>query len=189
MGGIDGMTRARRILLAGTLAAACTSAACGGAPGAPPPARSAPSAVATAAERETGKLVMSGPRKRTPPPERASAETVIATYLQAARQHRIEAMLDCFTPRERAEEASKPGSITRALSRPTLAILSHRATGASGDSWRDYDGPTHEAASILMAVETEEAGRRETLEVGFQALEVDGAWFLTAVMPGSELAL
>jgi hypothetical protein len=183
---LGGMTRSRKRLLGGALAAACSSAACSAAPVQTHPASAVPSTSATATEPGTGKLVMTGPRTPTPSPDRASMEAVIATYMLAARQHRLEAMLDCFEPAARAKEANKTNSVSRALSRPTLTILSHRVTGAGGDSWVDYDGRVHSSGGIAMAVETEEAGRRETLDVGFGAVEIDGAWCLTVVQLGPD---
>ena len=42
------------------------------------------------------------------------------------------------------------------------------------------------SAAFLLAVETEEGGRRETLEVGFEVVQVDAEWFLVLVQSGSE---
>jgi hypothetical protein len=143
-------TRGLRIaMFGGAIATARGVAAC---------AATAPVVVQTPAVVDEPALSLGGirhggaaPPAAPGPPDRASAESVIKSYFEAAKHHRLQAMLDCFEARSRAIEAGRVNSITRALARPEITIASHQTTGASGSS-AYVDEKLVRSASIVVTV-------------------------------------
>lgn len=174
----------RRGMFGGAIATACAVAACSATA---PVVIQAPAVVAEPA-LSLGGIRHGGTTQPAAPgtPDRASAGSVIKAYFEAAKHHRLQAMLDCFEARSRAIEAGQVNSITRALARPEITIVSHQTTGAGGNT-AYVDEKLVKSASIVVTVGTQESGRASSMEITFELMEIDGKWFLMGISPRAVL--
>jgi hypothetical protein len=142
----------------------------------PAPAVSSP-ASATTAPPDTAPGTL-------PPPDRASPQKLVESFLRAAGAHSLPGMLVCFDDGGRAAESGKGDALTRRFASEGLTIASNKVLSTS-TSMRFAGGKKDVTATFALELSIEEGGRVRPQTITIAAAMQGDDWYLTEIREGA----
>lgn len=116
-------------------------------------------------------------------PGRASAQSVMEAFFQAAEAHQLQAMLDCFTSAGRKAESAGKGSLSKWLARPGVTLGPSKAISTS-TTMVMRNGNMEGTAVHVRDLTIQEGGRSQSKTFTFRHVLQNKEWFLTEIREG-----
>jgi len=143
----------------------------------PAPIASSP-AIATAAPADTTAPVTALP------PDRASSQKLVESFLRAARARSLPGMLACFDDRGRAAESAKGDAWTRRFASEGVTIASDKVLSTS-TTMTLRSGKNEVNATLALELSIEEGGRAAPRTITIAAAMQGDDWYLAEIREGA----